>query len=290
MTKGTAVAPVTAISLLERARSDIAAVLPPQADVEKVIRGVRLALAQKPDLVSCDPKTVLFAVMHLARLGLEANTPLRLASLVAFGKECVPMIEFRGYQELARRSGLINHVEARCVVEGDEFSWDLGTAPHIHHKPIAEDRADAKITHVYAVAFPKEGPPIFDVLTRGEVEKARAVSRMKDGDTWKKWYGEMARKTAVRRLCKYLPLSPELAAAVELDTRGETGEIGAPSEIIDSIDSVNQAVADQTKQRAEELKEKLAPQIPSEEAVAAPGPAEEPARAAPAKGSAEPMF
>ena len=68
---------------------------------------------------------------------------------------------------------------------------------------------------------------MFDVLTRDEIDKARKVSRAQTGP-WKTWYAEMARKTAVRRLSKYLSLSPEWAAALELDTRADTGEVTRP--------------------------------------------------------------
>lgn len=217
-----------AILLLEKAREQIQAVLPPGLSADRIIRSVRLALAQDPDLREAQPETTVLAVMRLSQLGLEANTPLHHASLVVYGRQCVPLIEYRGYQELARRSGTVRQIEARTVHEGDEFEVLLGTAPTITHRPLAKDRSDATLTHAYAVAFPRDGgPPVFDVLTREEIDKARAVSRAKGGP-WKQWYAEMARKTAVRRLSKYLALSPEWAAALELDARADTGQLGRP--------------------------------------------------------------
>ena len=55
--------------------------------------------------------------------------------------------------------------------------------------------------------------PQIEVLTPADIEYAKSVSKTgnKGWGPWKDRYEEMARKTAVRRLAKYLPLSPELA-------------------------------------------------------------------------------
>src|SRR6266571_4707256 len=150
--KSTAVqkAPLTLKQQVEAARSQIAAVLPAHVDVDKVITGVRLALAQNPDLEKCEPKTVLFAVMAAARLGLEISGPLHHCWLIPYKAECTLQIGYQGYQDLARRSGDVRDVQARCVYEGDAFEYALGTAPFIKHVPRGETE-DKKITNAYAI-------------------------------------------------------------------------------------------------------------------------------------------
>lgn len=260
---------------VEAARGQIASVLPTHMSVDRVVTGVRLALAMNPALEQCEPKTVLFSVMAACRLGLEINSPLQQCWLIPYGKECTLQVGYRGYQELARRDGSIRNIEARCVYDGDVFDYQLGTTPLIAHKPMGVTDDD-KITHVYAIAFDPQGKAFaFDVLRRDEVEAARAVSRMKDGPAWSKWYGEMARKTAVRRLAKYLPLSPELAAAIELDLRGDTGQATAAIPLIDSPGGLNDSVATKTAQQLEDLKgrmdEPTQPTVPQEPVVVAAG-------------------
>lgn len=294
--RGTALQPMQVVQQqLEKARGEIAAVLPKHMDADKVIRAVRLAVAQNNSLLECDPKTILFSVMAACRLGLELNSPLQHAWLIPYNRECTLQIGYRGYQELARRGGDVRDVQARVVYQGDDFRYRLGTNPLIEHIPMEGERTDDKITHAYAVAFYKDGgPPIFEVLPREEIEKARKVSRFstKEGSPWMKWYAEMARKTAVRRLAKYLPLSPEFAAAVELDIRGETGEVHAPIAEIDTDVSLNDAVAQKTRDRLDEVKSRLGgqqaatPPVEQEKAPAPSGAASEsspaPAKPAPA--------
>ncbi|HYL22456.1 MAG TPA: recombinase RecT [Gemmatimonadales bacterium] len=287
---GTAVAkkaPLTLKQMIDAAEAEIQAVLPAHMDAKKVVRAARLAIAQTPALEKCDPKTVLFSLMAAARLGLEINSPLGECWLIPYGTECTLQIGYRGYQGLARRGGDISHIEARVVYEGDEFDYQLGTDPKIVHKPKGENGAES-LTHAYAIAFPKGGgAPIFDVLTKEDIERARKSSRMADGPAWKNHTGEMWRKTAVRRLAKYLPLSPEMAAAIEMDLRGETGEVQSPTPLIDSPASLNATVAERTQAQLDELRNKLGG---SSQATPAAVSAESPATATAApKASSDPQ-
>ncbi len=53
---------------------------------------------------------------------------------------------------------------------------------------------------------------------------------------WIQHYDEMARKTAIRRLCKYLPMSIELAGAVDLDSRAEGGKPQGLERVLEGVD------------------------------------------------------
>jgi recombination protein RecT len=252
---------------IEKARGEIQKVLPKHMDLERVIRGVRLAIAQNPQILECDPKTVLFSVMAASRIGLELNSPLHHAWLMPFKKECTLIIGYQGYQELARRSDIVRNIEARLVFEGDKFHVYYGTEPRIEHEPGGETDPE-KLTHVYAVAFDKNGKQMgFDVLTAEDVERARKVSRQPDGIMWKQHKGEAWRKTSVRRLAKYLPLSADLAAAIELDLRAETGVVSEPIDGIDTDSSLAADMQGKTEEKLEELKQRMEGQPPKAGAV-----------------------
>jgi hypothetical protein len=59
----------------------------------------------------------------------------------------------------------------------------------------------------------------FIVMTKTEVDGIRGRSKSGQRGPWVTDYEEMGKKTVIRKLCKYLPLSIELDTAVELDNR-----------------------------------------------------------------------
>lgn len=276
--KGTALAAakekVTFDGLLDRMKPKMIGLLPRYLTPERMIALVALSATKTPKLRDCTPLSIFNAVMNAARLGLE---PGQHAHLVPFRNgrtgvtECVLIPDYRGLIALAVRSTRVKHIDARIVYRDDQFDYQLGTESWIHHKPKLDgDRTDAAIVCVYGVAHLADGTVVFDEpMSKAEVDAVRNRSRAKDDGPWVTDYPAMARKTAVKRLCKFLPQTPELAAAIELDNRAETGDIGTVSDIIDTSDSVNQAVADRTREKAERLKESLAGASAKPEATAA---------------------
>ncbi|MBM0411446.1 recombinase RecT, partial [Escherichia coli] len=81
------------------------------------------------------------------------------------------------------------------------------------------------ITHVYAVAKLKDGGVQFEVMTRKQVEKVRdthskaAKNAASKGapSIWDEHFEDMAKKTVIRKLFKYLPVSIEIQRAVSMD-------------------------------------------------------------------------
>lgn len=237
-------------------------ILPKHLTPERVVALVILQQTKAPLLAECDPKTVLRAVMEASKLGLEIG---RTAHLVPFKNrrrgvyECQMIPDYRGLIQLVVQARSAQHIDARVVYDGDVFAVQLGSEPRITHLPALDgDRSPEAIKAFYAVAHLASGLTVFpDPMTRDEVDAIRDRSRAKDDGPWVTDYVAMGKKTVVKQLCKFLPQTPEIAAAIELDNRAETGEIGHVNELIDSSDSVNAAVAEETQDRVEALKQRL---------------------------------
>ena len=94
-------------------------------------------------------------------------------------------------------------------------------------QPLRSERVDFVVIscwiHVYAVARLKDGGVQFEVMSRADVEKVRALSKAGSSGPWVDHFDEMAKKTVIRRLFKYLPVSIELQKAVVMDERAEAG-------------------------------------------------------------------
>ncbi|MDB4874424.1 MAG: recT [Gemmatimonadetes bacterium] len=278
-----AVAPAqkTLKDLLTKATPSLQAVMPRHINAEKLIKIALLATSRTPLLLECTPSSILQSVMQAAQLGLEVNSPLGSAYLVPFKNrgvyECQLIPGYRGLIDLARRSGGILLVDARVVYDSDVFAVEQGTDPRIVHSPrLSADREYKNIIAFYATALLPGNVRQFEVMSKAEVDAIRARSKASGSGPWVSDYAEMGRKTVVKRLVKYLPLSPELAAAVELDNRAETGEVGGVSDILDTAETVEAIVVSEAKSGTgtNALRESLAKHLKngSDDGPAAPAP------------------
>ena len=186
----------------------------------RIVRAALAAIQTAPKLLECDPVSIVRAILQSARLGLEPDGgPLGQGYLIPYGKDnpvCQFIPGYRGLIKMARNSGEVADVWAEVVYSKDEFSYDLGLNPDITHKR-CEDSDPGELTHCYAVCRFRDGEKKFVVLPKREVDQIRASSKSPNKGPWVDWPGEMWKKTAIRRLAKYLPLSVDAQAAFESD-------------------------------------------------------------------------
>jgi recombination protein RecT len=214
----------TVAQLIRRQQDQIALALPNSMDPSRFARIVITECKANPQLLACNPLSMLAAVMRAAQLGLEPG-PLGHCYLVPFkdNKKNQLNVQFilgyKGVVNLARRSGEIDDIYAEVVYAGDTFDYELGLHRDLKHKRTspANERTDKSITHAYGVAHFKGGGYAFVVLDRIEVEARRKRSKASDKGPWVTDYAAMAKKTAIRALQPWLPLSVEFLAAVQAD-------------------------------------------------------------------------
>jgi len=180
----------------------------------------RIAVAcwkQNPKLQECDPQSFLLSVLEAAKYGLDpSGGALGQAYLVPhYNKkkrvsECTLIIGYRGLISLVRRAGEVATLTAECVYEKDFFEYELGLDEKLKHIP-STDEDRGRITRVYAIARFKDGMSYqFTVMSVGEVNRIMRNTQSKgEWGPWRDHYPEMAKKTAVRRLVKMLPIATE---------------------------------------------------------------------------------
>ena len=158
--------------------------------------------------------TFIGAMMTAAPLGLEPNTPLGQAYLIPFwnGKskrmECQFQLGYKGMIDLAYRSGQISSIQAHVVRENDKFEYSYGLEPTLSHVPALADRG-APVS-VYAVFKTKDGGFGFKVMSWEEVmQHGQRFSKSYGSGPWQTNPEEMAKKTVLKAVLKYAPLSSE---------------------------------------------------------------------------------
>ena len=195
-------------------QKQMALAMPKSMTPDRLTRIVMTECRKTPALMKCAPESFYGAVLQCAALGLEPGSALGHCYLLPFGngkdKSGRPnaqlIIGYRGMIDLARRSGQIISLQAWTVHAQDTFNYQLGLNPDIEHVPASvADRGP--VTHVYAVAKLKGGGVQFEVMSRAEIEKIRSASKAGNSGPWSSHWDEMAKKTVIRRLFKYLPVS-----------------------------------------------------------------------------------
>lgn len=205
-------------------------VLPNQVNAQRFANVCYMAVVNNPYLLQCDKESLLRSAFTAAQLGLEPDPYMGQAYFVPFKGKVQLLVGYKGFLQLARNSGQVSSVAARCVYDGDEFAYEFGLNERLHHVPKGGD----KLTHVYAVAKFKDGSHYFDVLSKADIDKVRdaavAGKKSPDASPWKTHYEEMAKKTAIRRIAKYMPQSVQRAEAIQI-----AAETGNHAQIIDGI-------------------------------------------------------
>lgn len=211
----------------------LAAALPRHMTPERMIRIATTEIRKVPELGECDSMSFVSAIVQCSQLGLEPGSALGHAYLLPFGngdaesgkKNVQLIIGYRGMIDLARRSGQITSLSARVVREGDEFSFEFGLDEKLIHRP--GENEDAPITHAYAVAKLKDGGVQFEVMTRKQIDRIRdthskaaiSAAKKRRSSIWTDHFEDMAKKTVIRKLFKYLPVSIEIQRAVSMDEK-----------------------------------------------------------------------
>jgi recombination protein RecT len=203
------------LELLEVAKPQIAAILPVGVDVDRVIQIARSVWLSDPKIQACDPGSFIRVVGQASQLGLELGGPKQEAYPVPFKGVCTLIVGYRGLAELARRSGKVLDIDADVVRQGDAFRYGRNPLPFLEHIPALSNRGE--VTHIYAVAALPGGLFKYSVMEADEVDAIRKRSRMGDQGAWVSDWCEMGKKTPIRRLCKLLPMSVELANAIAHD-------------------------------------------------------------------------
>jgi recombination protein RecT len=192
------------------------AALPKHVSVEKFTRVALTAIQNNPDLAVKADRTSLFgAIVRLAQDGLLPDG--REAAIVMFGNKAQAMPMIAGILKKVRQSGDVAKVSAQVVYENDEFVWRLGFDEDVTHNPPPLSQPRGKAIGAYATAVLKDGSRLLEVMNFDEIEQVRKVSRASGNGPWVAWWGEMARKTVMRRLSKRLPMSTDIEAEFERD-------------------------------------------------------------------------
>jgi|SRR5215813_10973893 len=260
----------------ELIKKQIQVALPRHMNADRMMRVLTTEIKRVPELKECTTQSILGALMQASQLGLEIGSLIGHGYLVPFKrmdkktnkyvKECQFIIGYRGMIDLARRSGKIISISAHEVYENDHFEFQYGLDEKLNHIPAQGERGH--FIAAYAVAKLDNGGYSFGVMFKNEIDKIRSQSKTgsKEYSPWGTHYEEMAKKTVIRRLFKYLPVSIELYENLIKEEISEITDITDTALINNNIvlpgeitqqETKSQALANKMESNKEELTEEL---------------------------------
>lgn len=175
-------------------------------------------------------QSVVNAVTNIAAIGISLNPAKKQAYLVPRdGRICLD-ISYIGLMDLAMNTGAIRWAQSELVYTSDNFSLNGFDKPPTHsYNPFSKDRGE--VIGVYVVVKTADGDYLTETMSVDEVNAIRDRS-----SAWKAWiskqkscpwvtdWGEMAKKTCVKRAYKYWPKTERLEEAIHyLNTEGNEG-------------------------------------------------------------------
>ncbi len=225
-------------AMLKQYQAEIARALPKHLNPDRMTRIALTEFRKNPRLAECDPRSVFAAVIMASQLGLEPGL-MGQCYLIPYKTECQLIPGYQGLLDLVRRTGKVKRIEAQVVYERDHFIYRTGLNVTLEHEPLLDgDRGEPRLA--YAVAEFADGGHHVEIMTRAEIEGIRDrgsnsqnARRYGKKTPWDTDADQMWRKTVLRRLCKFLPKSVELANALALDDSSGQGQKLTVREVID---------------------------------------------------------
>ena len=213
----------------DETKAMIAAALPKICTPDRFMRVMMTAAQKNKELLKCTKQSLFEAMMSCAELGIEPDG--RRAYLIPFKNskkgvvECQLQLGYKALVELVLRSGTVSNIHADVVCDNDDFEYDTG---EIKRHKIDFRKERGAMYAAYAKATFKDGTTKAEVLSKFEIETirnrsqaVRAAKRYGKETPWDTDFNEMAKKTAFKRLSKWLTLSPELRDAIAKDDEAE---------------------------------------------------------------------
>lgn len=204
---------------------------------QRFVASITSAVATNPALQECDPATILSGALLGESLGLSPSPQLGQYYLVPFSntkkgcKDAQFQLGYKGYVQLALRSGYYKRLNVMAVKDGELIGWDPLTE-EIQLAMMADELEREKAPSIgYVAMFEYQNGFRKTMYWSREKMEAHALKyskgyAAKKGYTfWEKDFDGMAFKTMLRQLIsKWGIMSIDLQTAFEQDSTLESDQ------------------------------------------------------------------
>jgi recombination protein RecT len=247
---------------LQKLLKDKAAAMPKNFNQTRFLQNCMTVLQDVKDIQKMDTKSVARTMLKGAFLGLDFFNKECYA--IPYGNQLNFQTDYKGEIKLAKKYSLnqIHDIYAKLVREGDVFTEEINKGiQSITFKP--KQFNNGKILGAFAVCLYSNGSMIYETMSVEEIEKVRRhYSKVPDGKAWKESFGEMCKKTVLRRLCKLIEI--EFETIEQQEVYKDSSDFDVVDEIPEPI-AMPKAIDEPIIQETEEEKEVKAKQAELDE-------------------------
>lgn len=177
-----------------------------------------------PKLLQTDPQSLLLALITAAQFRFLPSSVAGEAYIIPYGNEAKFQIGYQGWVTLLYRGGRVKGISAEVVYANDSFEYEAGLEPKLVHKPKMDGPRGEPVA-VYTIAQLGGGVKTFHVMSKDEVMAIKNTSKAK-GKADSPWNSgdpllAMWKKTCLIQHQKFLPKTPDIVKALEVDFEGE---------------------------------------------------------------------
>lgn len=224
-------------------------------DIERVKREISFAVQainRSAQLQKCSKDSLLQAVLNVSNVGLTLNPAAKEAYLIPRYSSLTRSMEagldpsYIGLVKLLTNTGSVTSMVCQIVYSADRFELDLANNHNpVIHRPELSSAKKGDIIGAYTLATLCDNTrqvewmdvaEINEIRERSETYKAYKANKIQSC-TWASDFGEMARKTVIKRIYKYLPRS-EKAAALDTAIHLDNNDYRATDAQVDYMESL----------------------------------------------------
>lgn len=204
----------------------IDSLLPADIAVAQFRAALWLTLTRGWGLEDCEPKSVVDCVIKSATYGM---LPGRDCHFLPFRdkrrgnkRQATFVPNYFGIIRSLDRTGKVAKAFAHPVFSTDHFEVDY-LADVFEHKPTRGKQG--QLICFYGCIVLKDGTKHVEVLTLDEIDAVKRRAPSHDEGPWVTDYLMMARKTALKRVAKYVQLTPEMTTLLDEEDERERSEV-----------------------------------------------------------------
>lgn len=181
------------------------------------------------EIATKHPSSLQQALTNVAAIGLSLSPAEKLAYLIPRkGKVCLD-VSYIGMCRIATNSGSVQWIQAEMVYSEDTFNFTgAGERPSHVYDPFATIEKRGEFRGAYCMAKTAEGDYLTTMMSAEDIRgiRDRSEAAKKESGPWCSDFGQMAKKTVVRRAFNMWPRSDQhqmerMAMAVDISNQNE---------------------------------------------------------------------